>query len=135
MSHVHFKPMKCITERSRGSHVKVKGPVDGKQSLRIQTRHASASGVCDGWGVADTGTVCVLSGPARVKLYLTSSSVHNVNANTHGRELIQFGYLKFEMPTGSAVVVGVQIAGSSSGVFQQEMRDTKRKLIEGKVWY
>ncbi len=63
----------------------------------------------------------MLSGPARVKLYPTPSSQACAQCEYEDSgELIQFGYLEFKMPTGSAVVEVAQIAGSSSGALQRK---------------
>lgn len=45
----------------------------GEHSLRIQTRDASDSGVCDGAEAADKAPVYVLSGPWGVKIYPIAS--------------------------------------------------------------
>lgn len=49
-------------------------PIDGEHRLRIQTRHASDSGACNGTEAGDKELVYVLSGPAGVKFYPTLSS-------------------------------------------------------------
>lgn len=49
-------------------------PNDGEHRLRIQTRDASDLKLHNGTEATDKGPVCVLSGPAGVKLYPTPSS-------------------------------------------------------------
>lgn len=57
----------------------------------------------------------MLSGPCGgrdLSHTVISGAAYNVNMKRAG-ELIQFGYLEFRMPTGSAVVEVAQIADSS----------------------
>lgn len=51
-----------------------KRPFDGEQGLETQTSDVSDSVACGGADTADKGTVYVLSGPVRVKLYPTQTS-------------------------------------------------------------
>lgn len=112
-------------------------PIDGEHSLGIQTRDASDSRAWDGTGAADKGPVYVLSGPAGVKIYPTLSSQALCTMWIwRQRELIQFGYLKFRMPTGSAVVEVAQIADRcvADKNYEEDMRTVKRKLFQRQVW-
>ncbi len=87
MAHVHFEMCYVLLKAASDLTTclcECERPIDGEQYLRMQTSEAPASGVCDGAEVADKGTVCVLSHSARVKLYPTLSSVHNVNAKFRG---------------------------------------------------
>lgn len=65
-----LKVVSDLTSRPR----ECQRPNDGEHRLRIPTRDASDSKLCNSTGVADRGTVCALSGAAGVKFYPTAAS-------------------------------------------------------------
>lgn len=112
-------PMLCIAESGfrslTSSPCECERPIPVEHSLRIQTSDAPFSGACNSSEAADKAAVHVLSGPCKGQALSHGVIWAQCECEDSG-ELIQFGYLKFEMPTGSAVVVEAQIAGSLSDV-------------------
>lgn len=86
-------------------------PIDGEHRLRIQTRDASDSELCNGTETTDKGPVYVLPGPAGVKFYPTLSS--EASAQCEHKD----SGSKYQQ--GQLCEVS-HIGGSSSGTFQQK---------------